>query len=294
MRRIPHVPRALPAGVLALAALAAPGTSSGQATWIDTPVPPAVCRTDDDRVEVLLLGSYHMSNPGLDRFNLAADDVLAPRRQAELRALVERLARFRPTTVAVEAPWGDTLVPARYEAYRRGALELRRSEEEQIGFRLARLAGLAAVRPIDVRMNLDDGPLGPVVAAHPEYQRLMHVLEQRGGAAMERMAQWLAEGTVGEMLHHMNRPDMILKAHEPYVEVFVPVADADAYPGADMVATWYRRNLRIFANITRITTSPDDRIFVVYGAGHIPILRDLVEDHPDYCIEDPLPYLTAP
>lgn len=47
----------------------------------------------------------------------------------------------------------------------------------------------------------------------------------------------------------------------------------------------------VFANLVRITDSPDDRIFVVFGQGHIPILRQLVIDHRDYCVEDPLPYL---
>ena len=33
-----------------------------------------------ERAEVLVLGVYHMSNPGHDIFNMQADDVLAPKR----------------------------------------------------------------------------------------------------------------------------------------------------------------------------------------------------------------------
>jgi hypothetical protein len=36
------------------------------------------------RAEVLVLGVYHMANPGHDVFNMLADDVLAPKRQAEI------------------------------------------------------------------------------------------------------------------------------------------------------------------------------------------------------------------
>ena len=36
------------------------------------------------RAEVLVLGVYHMANPGRDVFDTQADDVLAPRRQAEM------------------------------------------------------------------------------------------------------------------------------------------------------------------------------------------------------------------
>ncbi len=73
----------------------------------------------------------------------------------------------------------------------------------------------------------------------------------------------------------------------------ITIVEADDYAGADMVAIWFQRNLRIFANLTRVADSPNDRIFVVYGAGHVPLLRDFVTDHPDYCVEDPLRYLPA-
>ena len=36
--------------------------------------------------EVLVLGVYHMSNPGRDVFNTEADDVLSPKRQAAAAA----------------------------------------------------------------------------------------------------------------------------------------------------------------------------------------------------------------
>ena len=53
--------------------------------------------------------------------------------------------------------------------------------------------------------------------------------------------------------------------------------------GADVHALhWYSRNLRIFRNIQDITTSPDDRILVVFGAGHMGILKHLFESDPSY------------
>jgi hypothetical protein len=61
------------------------------------------------RAEVLVLGVYHMANPGRDIFNMQADDVLAPA----------------------------------------GRHELTRNEIEQIGFRLARKLGHPAVYPVD-------------------------------------------------------------------------------------------------------------------------------------------------
>ena len=69
---------------------------------------------------IMVLGSYHMNDPGQDMFNLAADDVTAPKRQAEIQAVVDRLALWKPTKVAVESKLGDSLTQARYQAYRSG------------------------------------------------------------------------------------------------------------------------------------------------------------------------------
>ncbi len=53
--------------------------------------------------------------------------------------------------------------------------------------------------------------------------------------------------------------------------------------GADALAMhWYSRNLRIYRHIQQITTSPDDRILVIFGSGHVQILKHLFECSPQY------------
>ncbi|REJ79308.1 MAG: hypothetical protein DWQ47_00780 [Acidobacteria bacterium] len=257
---------------------------------LDLNVPPDICLEDDERVAVLLVGSYHMSNPGLDRFNLKADDVLAEKRQKEISDLVERLADFKATKVAVEAPWGHEPTLERWQKYIAGEIELRKSESEQVGFRLAKKMGHQKIYPVDVRMMLDDKELGPVIAANPEFQKKMGEMDKFGGQAMEQMGKWLSEGTISYMLYQMNRPEMLKLAHTPYVGYFLPMVKDENYAGADYVTVWYQRNLRIFANLTRISEK-GDRIFVIYGQGHIPIIKQLVESSPDYCTVDPLPFL---
>ncbi len=55
------------------------------------------------------------------------------------------------------------------------------------------------------------------------------------------------------------------------------------FRGADALAMyWYDRNLRIFRNIQRVTISPNDRILVLFGAGHIEILDQLLRSSSEY------------
>jgi len=58
------------------------GPSTDVSRWPE-PRPP--------EVEVLLLGTYHMDNPGRDAVNVEADDVLSADRQSELEQLCDRL-----------------------------------------------------------------------------------------------------------------------------------------------------------------------------------------------------------
>lgn len=275
---------------LGIAMVITASPAAGQA-YFDRPVGADYCTPGSDRIPVMLLGSYHMANPGADQFNLEADDVLAPTRQREIAAVIERLAEFEPTHVAVEAPWGDSATLQRWREVRSGEREPRRSEEEQIGFRLAKRLGHETIHPIDFRLGLDFDALNSVVEQDPALGSQMQKMEAMGEEAISLMAEWLREGSIGHMLYRMNESDNLARAHWPYVEIFLSMVAGENYAGAEIVADWYERNLHIFANLLRTANSPDDRVFVVFGQGHIPILRQLVIDHPGYCLEDPLPYL---
>jgi hypothetical protein len=273
-----------------------PGPATAQVSKADLmgPVPPAECRADgEDRIPVLIVGSYHMSNPGADRFNLESDDVLSPRRQEEIEDVVAQLSAFEPTVVALESPWGDTTNAADYGAWLAGEHELRRKEEEQIGFRVAQRAGLETVHPVDARMGLPDSLLMATLEMEPSLGRYLAEIEPYGEAAMALMDEMLSELTIGEFLWEMNSPEGLAANHTTYFRFFLPIAAEDSYGGADYVAVWYRRNLRIAANIGRIA-EPGDRVFLIIGQGHAPILRQVLTDWPRFCLEDPLNYLPEP
>ena len=246
----------------------------------------------EKKTQLLLLGSYHMSNPGADQFNLESDDVLAPKRQKEIQEVVEKLAAFKPTKVAIEAPYGDSVTIARYQQYLAGDRELRRSEEEQIGFRLAKMLGHKTIYPIDVRMDISQPGMEQVIASDPAtHGARMGTMEQLGQKAIAMMGDWLSKGTIGEMLYEMNRPEFLDVSYELYLRIFLPTVAGDNYAGADLVAVWNQRNLRIMSNLHQIGCTPEDRVLIVYGQGHVPLFERIAEDSPYFEVVSPLPYL---
>ena len=69
------------------------------------------------------------------------------------------------------------------------------------------------------------------------------------------------------------------------------IGSSEDYVGADWVAGWYERNLKIFVNLTRIVNAPEDRILVIYGAGHLPLLTQFVRDSGLFSLESVATYL---
>jgi hypothetical protein len=65
------------------------------------PAPSAQGAGAPHRAEIRVLRTYPMGNPGLDAFNLEADDVRSAKRHAETEARVDVLPRFEPTAIAV-------------------------------------------------------------------------------------------------------------------------------------------------------------------------------------------------
>src|ERR1044072_9427266 len=85
-------------------------------------------------VEVMIVGDFHMSNPGRDQHDVTVDDVLAPNPQREIAAVTDALNRFHPTAVAAE--WPADTASERYAKYLAGTLDPSHNEGVQLGFPL--------------------------------------------------------------------------------------------------------------------------------------------------------------
>ncbi len=237
--------------------------------------------------QVLILGTYHMGGSS-DYIQTSTDDVLSSRRQREIEALVDALAAFRPTKIMVEAPLArDSALNARYGRYAAGQDTLRRNETDQIGFRLAKRLGHGRVYAIDYSQDEDIGRVVGWAAQHGDTGFVN--LVQWFGARMQARSDSLRGITVSESLRRLNSPAEDALGQSAYLRM-ARVGRDSTYVGADVVAGRYARNLKIFANLARLT-EPGDRVLVIYGAGHGKLLRDFVRESPDLELVDTDRYL---
>ena len=262
-------------GVASACAAKQPPTNVATPTNAVTPTDVAT----PTRPSVMILSTYHMTNQGLDAVNAEADDVLSARRQKEIAEVIELLAAYAPTKIALEAtPEHAVELNALYSSYRRGEYQLSRNEREQIGFRLAARLGHDQIYGVDAPFTM---PFGEAMAAG-ERNGQSHLLQRIQAAADEGAAELQAiidNHTVREILLFDNSEER--EATDGVYMLMAQLGSTAEPAGAKMVAGWYERNLLIYANVARLVESEQERILVLFGAGHGKLLREFVAESPN-------------
>jgi len=229
------------------------------------------------RAEVLVLGTYHMANPGHDMFNMQADDVLAEKRQKEIVQVIDVLKKFRPTKIAVESDIYNRRAEKQYADYLAGKYTLTRNEIDQIGYRLAKELGHPRIYAVDI-----DGefPFQSIInyAKASGRTKELDAIQNDVGAMVKAEGEYLPSHTVLETLLYMNADAKVAEDMAYYFR-YAHFGERGDWPGAELLASWYRRNIRIFSNIAQLA-GPGERILVIYGAGHLGWLRQDVANDP--------------
>lgn len=252
--------------------------------------PSAVAETaaSTEEAHVLVMGTFHFANPGLDMVKSQVTDVLSASNQRWLDTLATRIAAFAPTDVLVECAVADQpKMDARLLAYRAGGYALARNENDQIGLRVAKAANARLVC-FDQR------------DVHWEGDKLMKFLEENEPQALEEVQKVFADLSAREtreqgalslaqLLRLSNSSDRDRENKNLYL--MTNAVDAgSSYAGADASASWWRRNFHMYANVQK-AAQPGRRVFVLAGAGHTAVIRDLLANDAARTAVDIGPYL---
>lgn len=227
--------------------------------------------------QVMVVGTWHFSNPGQDINNMESDDMLSVKRQQELHAVAQGLEKFKPNVVAVE--WPTDTADAAYAAYRKRELpvDALRNEVVQLGFRIAMHSKLKRVYGIDMPGEFPMDKVAAWASAHGKGEDF-GALMGRAQAMVGAESAMLKTRSIAEVLHHLNEPRRLALGQELYLELLRYGSGAEQ-PGAELNAAWQRRNLMICARLLQ-SIEPGDRAIVFFGQGHAQHLRDCIDEAP--------------
>jgi len=241
--------------------------------------------------QVMVVGTFHFGYPNLDAHKIADEDqvdIRSAAKQKEVEELVAYLAQFKPTKIVVEGGRNSGYILRRYERWIAGG-ELRANEIDQLAFRLMKQFEL------DTLYGCDAPGLTYTMSQHPDSLALNRFTEEifagydwQSDDPMDQIYTEFYEAETKltltmpllDYFKHLNSDAIVKRYHGAYL---IGDFKADNYRGADALAMyWYSRNLRIFRNIQQVVESPDDRILVLFGAGHSSILKQQFESTPEF------------
>ncbi|SCY32606.1 hypothetical protein SAMN05192588_2271 [Nonlabens sp. Hel1_33_55] len=243
-----------------------------------------------DGADVLLLGTWHMGYTS--DANKSSYDASLPERRIEISELAVQLAtEFKPTKILVEVtPEEQQTMDSLYAAYVKNPKEIStyHGEVGLLAFQIAR-ASDATLHAIDHKMGYDYNSIAQLAAAtgntimQDYYGQLMPVLGQ---------AQQLEKTASTKQLYRFsNTPEYLSFLKNVNADLMTYVNTDDNFEGADTAADFYKRNLRIFANINRLEITPEDRVLVLNGGAHVAFFHEFMKNSPRYNVVDAQEFL---
>ena len=259
---------------------------------------PSPAPSDPNAIEVMILGTFHMDNPGADLNNNKVDPVTTPTKQAELQRVADALARFKPTAIAVERVAADqaSMLDHRYPEFKPANLLTEGDERVQLGYRLAAQLRLDRVYGIDEQDH--DGEISyfpyELVDTWATAHGRANDLQSMSSGIQKQLADFETRqktDSIGRLLSSYNAPDGLMSegGNGFYMSIMKFGAGAEQ-PGAILNGRWYTRNAVIFSKLLQVA-HPGDRIIVIYGAGHSYWLRHLVKQMPGFKLVEAADYL---
>ena len=231
-----------------------------------------------EKAKILVVGTFHMSE---------YESLSSERRQTEMEELVSKLASFKPTKIAVEMiPEHGEDCNEKFKQYKLGSYKLEMNEIFQVGFRLGLRMRHEKIYPVDW-MGESDMSYGETESWARENQPdLLHEIYE--GFSPPELSE---DKSILDYYKELNDPILLNKLHKMYVNI-ARVGDVNNYVGMGWLSWWYKRNLIMFANLTRLIDSEDERVLFLVGCSHSSIVSKFLEESEICEVVQPLSYLS--
>jgi hypothetical protein len=245
------------------------------------------------KTKVLLLGTFHFDNPGLDVAKFENANVLTDKRQKEIQDVVKHLKEFKPDQVFIEAipasqPYYDSII----KAYKAGTYKLTANEIDQLGLRLAKELNLTTLHAVDYReASFPFDSLVKVMTAANQFD-LLGFMKSTIDSIESSHNNQLKTSTIKEMLIASNTEADQSFSVGMYFE-FLKAGGKENHIGSYLASEWWRRNMIIYENILKRLSGNEKSILIIFGSSHTALLNEFMKYNPRFEIVDVASVLTG-
>lgn len=228
--------------------------------------------------QIVLFGSFHFENPGLDVAKVNTFNVMSDKSQKELENITNKIKKFGPDKIFVE--WNfqkQDKLDAFYAKNTDSLLKKDSDEIVQIALRSAKKLGHKKLYAIDYN---DTGFPYDSLVKEMKAANQFDLIKKNEETIKHNQTDFntkITKYSLTQLLLDVNTKDISW-----YLETAIKGGKTDNFVGAFLVSEWYRRNLYMYALIQKLTESKDDKIMVLLGAGHTAIIREFVKNNSEY------------
>ncbi|MNY14084.1 hypothetical protein D3C86_1472460 [compost metagenome] len=241
-----------------------------------------------EKVKVILLGTYHFNNPGNDMIKQKDRNILSKESQQDLEEITNKIkaSAYKPDQIFVESNFNKkNELNANYQSYlkdqyhkftdtiKRERLKRYYIEGEtfQLGYRLAKKLEHQELYPIDSMIEMRFDILLKEVNANPALK------EEFSKINASLSDNCLEKSNLSDIFLCINQKSNLDKNIGFYISFANKVMTNKDYLGSNLVTDWYKRNLVMYANIQNQLKPHTKTILVLVGSGHAAILRQFFE-----------------
>lgn len=244
--------------------------------------------TAQEKVKVILLGTYHFNNPGNDMIKQKDRNILSKENQQDLEEITDKIKAsvYKPDQIFVESNFNKkNELNANYQSYlkdqyhkftdtiKKERLKRYYTEGEtfQFGYRLAKKLEHKELYPIDSLLEMRFDILLKEVNSNPALK------EEFSNINASLSDKCLEKSNLSDIFLCINEKSNLDKNIGFYISFANKVIINKDYFGSNLVTDWYKRNLIMYANIQNQLKPSTKTILVLVGSGHAAILRQFFE-----------------
>ena len=248
-----------------------------------------VAQEPTQQKEILLIGTFHFHNPGLDIAKSDKFDVLSNESQGELETIANHIKSFSPDKIFTEWDYAnaaklDSLyslyVADKYFDYVGSKYPnnsfYKENEIFQLAFRAAKLSSHKKVYAIDIKTEFP-------------FDSLLLSLEKANQLALKdkifnRIKEFEQQDNENKKKYNLTK--LILAYNEQslrdldlgsYITLFNAAGENTDFTGPNLVASWYKRNLLMYSFVQKLTEEKDKKIVVLLGASHVSMFKQFID-----------------
>ncbi len=213
--------------------------------------------------EIILVGTFHFEQ----------DAELIKRKENEIKELVNYLADFKPTRIALE--WEKTEDDELNKEYKNSNGNYSVDEIQQVGFRLAQKLKHEKVHAVNWTGHLTQDDINnlnnEIRNSYPELLNTMMTL-------IEKTAVISSDSELINSFRELNDKRSVKDSEKMYLSFVDVKDDKGEMLGFTFLNKWMERELMICKNIVEtLTSNSEERILLIIGSDHLWMLRSLFE-----------------